>query len=200
VPREYFVLVEFHSSARIDTPPARHLDHLRLCAESRPRLCERGEMEITLQPLTKEAFAPFGDLHDLATFGGRFYYVDALGVLRGSAAACLSVALREPTPGRPFSSNVLDRHEFSSQTFIPVNAGRWLIIVAPHVPQGGPDIRKARAFIADGRVGLTYRANTWHHGLTTLDRAGSFAIFMWKAGTGDEEFVPVEPFTVQIPE
>jgi ureidoglycolate lyase len=157
-------------------------------------------MEITPQPLTREAFAPFGDIIDMPTSAGRFYHDDALGNLRSGASPSLSVALRPPTPDRPFRSDMLERHEFSSQTFIPADVGRWLIVVAPHAAQGGPDARKALAFIADGRVGVTYRANTWHHGLTTLDRPGTFAIFMWKAGSQDEEFVTVEPFAVQIPE
>jgi len=156
-------------------------------------------MEITPQPLTKEAFAPFGDLIDMPTAAGRFYYDDALGNLRPGASPSLSVALKAETPERPLKSEMMERHEFSSQTFIPVDVGRWLIVVAPHAAKGGPDMMQARAFIADGTHGVTYKANTWHHGLTTLDRPGSFAVFMWKAGTEDEEFVAVEPFTVKIP-
>jgi ureidoglycolate lyase len=155
-------------------------------------------MEITPQPLTREAFAPFGDLIDMPAAAGRFYHDDALGDRRSSAMPSLSVALAAPSSDRPLAVDLLERHEFSSQTFIPVDVGRWLIVVAPHAAQGGPDTAKAIAFIADGRVGVTYRADTWHRGLTTLDRPGSFAIFMWKAGTKDEEFVPVEPFTVKI--
>lgn len=158
-------------------------------------------MKITPQPLTKEAFAPFGDIIDMPTAAGRFYHDDALGDRRGAGAApSLSLALKAPTPDRPFRSDMLERHAFSSQTFIPIEVGRWLIVVAPHAARGGPDTTKALAFIADGRVGVTYKADTWHHGLTTLDRPGRFAIFMWKDGTaGDEEFVPVPPFTVAIP-
>ena len=48
----------------------------------------------------------------------------------------------------------------------------------------------ARAFIANGQQGVTYKPDTWHHGLTTLDQPGRFAVFMWRAGTKDEEFVP----------
>ena len=49
-------------------------------------------------------------------------------------------------------------------------------------------------------IARTYRPDTWHHGLTVLDRPGRFAIFMWRDGTkGDEEFVPVPPFTICIP-
>jgi ureidoglycolate lyase len=81
---------------------------------------------------------------------------------------------------------------------VPVDVARWLIVVAPHAAQGGPDMAGARAFIATGQQGVTYRPNTWHHGLTTLDQPGRFAVFMWRAGAQDEEFVPVEPFTVRI--
>ena len=57
-----------------------------------------------------------------------------------------------------------------------------------------------RAFIATGQQGVTYKPNTWHHGLTVLDKPGRFAVFMWRdGGKGDEEFVPVEPFTIRIP-
>ncbi len=156
-------------------------------------------MEITPQPLTKEAFAPFGDIINMPRDAGRFYYDDALGNLRANGQPSLSVALKAETPDRPLTSDLLERHEFSSQTFIPVDVGRWLIVVAPHAAQGGPDMTALRAFIADSTMGVTYKANTWHHGLTTLDKPGSFAVLMWKAGTSDEEFVPVAPFTVRIP-
>jgi ureidoglycolate lyase len=156
-------------------------------------------MEIKPQKLTREAFAPFGDVIDMPREAGRYYHDDALGDQRPGASPSLSVALKAETPERPLKSEMMERHEFSSQTFIPVEVGRWLIVVALHAAKGGPDMTEARAFIADGSQGVTYKANTWHHGLTTLDRPGSFAVFMWKAGTADEEFVPVEPFTVKIP-
>ena len=155
-------------------------------------------MEIVPQPLTKEAFAPFGDVIDVPKAAGRIYYDEALGNLRPHASASLSMALREPTPDRPLKSEMMERHEFSSQSFVPVDVGRWLIVVAPHAATGGPDMAAARAFIATGAHGVTYKPNTWHHGLTTLDKPGSFAVFMWKAGAQDEEFVPVAPFTVRI--
>jgi len=100
---------------------------------------------------------------------------------------------------RPLRAEMLERHEFSSQSFVPVDVDRWLIVVAPHASRGGPDLAGLRAFIATGRQGVTYRPNTWHHGLTVLDRPGRFAVFMWRAGSKDEEFVPVTPFTVRIP-
>ena len=157
-------------------------------------------MEIVPQPLTKEAFAPFGDVIDVPEVAGRTYYEDALGNLRPTAHASLSVSLRPETADRPLQADLLERHEFSSQTFVPLDVERWLIVVAPHAKAGGPDLTGVRAFIASGKQGVTYRANTWHHGLTVLDRPGRFAVFMWRdGGKGDEEFVPVAPFTICIP-
>ncbi len=157
-------------------------------------------MQVDPQPLTKEAFAPYGDVIDLPTSTGRTYYEDALGNLRPAARPSLSVSQREPTSDRPLVADLLERHEFSSQTFVPLDVDRWLIVVAPHAKGGGPDVSAVKAFIADGRQGVTYKPDTWHHGLTTLDRPGRFAIFMWRdGGPGDEEFVPVEPFTIRIP-
>ena len=157
-------------------------------------------MDITPQPLTREAFAPFGDVIDIPDRAGRTYYEDALGSLRAGARPSLSVSLKAEAPDRPLKAEMLERHEFSSQTFVPIDVQRWLIVVAPHAAAGGPDLGGVRAFVATGKQGVTYKANTWHHGLTVLDRPGRFAVFMWRDGTkGDEEFVPVKPFTINIP-
>ena len=155
-------------------------------------------MDLTPQPLTREAFAPFGDVIDVPQEAGRTYYEDALGNLRGEAKPSLSMSFRVPTPDRPLKSELMERHEFSSQTFVPVDVARWLIVVAPHASAGGPDLAGVKAFIATGKQGVTYKPNTWHHGLTVLDKPGRFAVFMWRAGQKDEEFVPVKPFTVRL--
>ncbi|TMJ21300.1 MAG: ureidoglycolate hydrolase [Alphaproteobacteria bacterium] len=157
-------------------------------------------MEIVPQPLTKGAFAPFGEVIDVPQQAGRTYYEEALGNLRPTARPSLSMSFRPPTQDRPLESKLMERHEFSSQSFVPVDVARWLIVVAPHAAKGGPDMAAARAFIATGQQGVTYKPDTWHHGLTTLDAPGRFAVFMWRAGSKDEEFVPVPAFTVRIPE
>ena len=140
-------------------------------------------MEIVPQPLTPAAFAPFGDVFETPEAAGRKYYEDALGNLRSEAKPSLSLSFKPETPDRPIRSETMERHEFSSQTFVPVDVGRWLIVVAPHARAGGPDVAGLKAFVATGAQGVTYRPNTWHHGLTTLDRPGRFAVFMWLAGT-----------------
>lgn len=157
-------------------------------------------MEIRPQPLEASAFAAFGEVIAVPHETGRTYYEEALGNLRPYARPSLSLSLTPETAERPLRATMLERHEFSSQTFVPIDVARWLVVVAPHAVGGGPDVSALRAFIATGRQGVTYKANTWHHGLTVLDRPGRFAVFMWRdGGKGDEEFVAVPPFTVAIP-
>ena len=107
----------------------------------------------------------------------------------------------EPSSVGLLSVGVLERHEFSSQTFVPLSVSRWLVIVAPSSMDGRPDARRARAFVAGPRQGITYHAGTWHHGLTVLDTYGEFAVMMWRDdGPGDEEFVRLEEaFEVAVP-
>jgi ureidoglycolate lyase len=95
---------------------------------------------------------------------------------------------------------VMERHEFPSQSFLPLDVSGWIGVVAPSGADGGPDPSRAVAFLVGPGEGVTYHANTWHHPLTTLDRPARFAVVMWRDGTRtDEEFRTLAaPFTVDI--
>ena len=83
---------------------------------------------------------------------------------------------------------------------MPIDVARWLIVVAPHARAGGPDLARRQGLHRHRQAGRHLQPNTWHHGLTVLDKPGRFAVFMWRdGGKGDEEFVPVAPFTIRIP-
>lgn len=152
---------------------------------------------IIAKPLNAKDFAPFGDVLEMPKSPGRVYFQEALGNLRPHASASLSTTLKAPSPALPFEVNLLERHEFSSQSFMPAEVRSWMIVVAPHDAQGKPDLDRVQAFIADDTQGITYKPNTWHHGLTVFDAPAKFNIFMWRDNTkGDEEFVSVPPFLV----
>src|SRR5919108_5859303 len=157
-------------------------------------------MQLTAQPLRPEAFAPFGDVLQAPPDAGRIYYDKSLGNGRARATPSLSVVLVNPLASLPLEATRMERHEFSSQSFIPLDVGRWLVIVAPHAMTGGPDAEKARAFLAGPGQGITYGMNVWHHPLTVLDRRARFTVFMWLEGRKtDEEFVSLaKPLTVTV--
>jgi ureidoglycolate lyase len=157
-------------------------------------------MTLIAQALTPQAFEPFGDVFCRLDEPGRAYTEAALGNERPQAWPSVSIVHKLPRLELQLEVSELERHAHSSQTFVPMDCWRWVIVVAPHAAVGGPDAGRARAFIANGNQGVTYRANTWHHGLTVLDGPAHFAIFMWRDGTaGDEEIVPVAPFRVVCP-
>ena len=75
------------------------------------------------------------------------------------------------------------------------------MVVAPDSPNGGPDLARVRAFVANGNQGITYRRGIWHHGMTVLDETTEMAVLMWCDGSsGDEEFLDIDtPFEVVLP-
>ena len=153
-------------------------------------------MQIVLEPLTAEAFAPFGEVLEAPAEPGRTYFDRALGNRREGPWPSISISHRLPVT-LPLVSTTMERHPTSSQSFIPMEAGRWLVLVAPHDALGGPDMARARAFLARPDQGVTYGVDVWHHPSTVFDRPARFAIVMWRDGTArDDEFVEVPRFEV----
>lgn len=155
---------------------------------------------IVAEPLTPEAFKPFGTVLEASPTPGRVYVSETLANGRPHAPVCLSVATVEPKKELPLEVKVLERHEHSSQTFVPLSVSRYLVLVTLDAPGGGPDLTRLRAFVARAGQGVTYAMGTWHHPVTVLDTPASFAVLMWRDGTsGDEEFVPITtPLTVAV--
>lgn len=156
---------------------------------------------ITAAPLTADAFAPFGQVIERPADFGRIYYSEALANGRAVAKGSLSLTKSRPLEAPALTATKMERHEFSSQSFVPLDVSRYLVLVAPHGASGKPDHTKLHAFVARGDQGVTYGRNVWHHPLCVLDRPGQFAVFMWlDGGMGDEEFVDLPaPVTVAFP-
>jgi ureidoglycolate lyase len=154
-------------------------------------------MEIMARALTADAFAPFGDVVEAPPQSGRAYFGTSLGNLRPAAPPKLWMLTKQPSPFLPLRIETLERHAYSSQSFVPIEIGRWLVVVAPGDARGGPDVARARAFLPTPLQGVSYRPNIWHSGLHVFDRPARLTVFMWLDGTAaDEEIVPVAPFEV----
>jgi ureidoglycolate lyase len=155
-------------------------------------------LELIARPLTAAAFAPFGDVVEAPAKPGRAYFETSLGNLRPEARPRLWMLTKLPVAGLPLEIDSLERHPFSSQTFVPLEIGRWLVVVAPHAPGGGPDVKRAQAFLPTPLQGVSYRPDTWHSGLNVFDKPARLSVFMWLDGTAaDEEIVAVTPFIVK---
>jgi ureidoglycolate lyase len=147
-------------------------------------------MRLKIEPIDAAAFMPFGQLLPPQAPGhGRQELFEELQNERASARPRLSMATVEPK-ALPLTAAKMERHVHSSQVFVPVDSAGYLVVVAPHGADGMPDLGKIRAFRVPGDTGLNYRADTWHHPLSALERTGRFAILTFVDGTSaDEQFV-----------
>jgi ureidoglycolate lyase len=145
------------------------------------------QRSVTATAITEGAFAPFGDLI-LARPGERPDYSPGLANLRPAAGVNFTVVSLAPA-AVPVAVSEMERHPHSSQTFLPLTAARYLVVVAPDGADGGPDASRITAFTVPAGAGITYRAGVWHTGMACLDAPATFAVLMWRDfGPGDQEF------------
>ncbi len=144
-------------------------------------------MPIALKPLDVDAFAPFGQVITRpARAGDRASYEAGLSSHRPQATVRLWVNHVRPTT-LPLLATKLERHRYSSQTFLPLSVSRYIVITAPSLASGAPDVAGIVGFVAEGTQGITYAADVWHHPICALDEPASFAVLMWQDDSPSDE-------------
>lgn len=135
--------------------------------------------DIQCQPLTAEAFAPFGDVLDCAGepdklinagMCGRFHDRARMDFGDGQAG----VSLFKATPrALPYTLDLLERHPEGSQAFVPMSEHPFLVTVAPD-EDGAPGL--PLAFLTAPGQAINLLRGTWHGVLTPLHLPGLFAV------------------------
>ena len=131
-------------------------------------------------PLTKQAFARFGDVVETdgaapieinQGFARRVNDLANIDVTSGGAAVNISLFDARPRPS-PIAIALMERHPLGTQLFMPLQDKPWLVLVCtdPH------DATSYRAFTASGRQGVNYARNVWHHPLLTLSEGQRFLV------------------------
>ena len=136
---------------------------------------------LEIQPLTRTAFARFGDLveADPASMrlinGGTTERFHALGHAQalGEGAEVIISLFRGQPRALPYSVDMMERHPLGSQSFHPLQDRPWLVVVARD--EGGRPGRPL-VFLARGDQGVNYRANVWHHPLMALEGPSDFLV------------------------
>lgn len=178
------------SSAPYSTPQTNNHGVASTSASLNKPLPDPALPRIPALPLTPEAFASYGNViqaypnpHHVpkgikvtsANFGSalKFNHVSPINAIshptdsKATQSPNFSVYHCTPTQslGGPlnasFEVRVLERHEYSSQSFLPLGGGsdRYLIIVALPGSDGKPDLHTLRAFVASSAQGFTYSVN-----------------------------------------
>ncbi|HVE08318.1 MAG TPA: ureidoglycolate lyase [Paraburkholderia sp.] len=141
----------------------------------------RASHTLAIEPLTRAAFAPFGDVIELdgakqipINLGTTIRYHDLANVDVGEQGGRALVNLFRGQPRTlPFEVKMLERHPLGSQAFIPLNDKPYLVVVAP---AGELDPAAIRAFVTSGWQGVNYAKGVWHHPLLALAEVSDFIV------------------------
>jgi ureidoglycolate lyase len=136
---------------------------------------------MNIEKLTREAFAPFGEVITIA--GARHYPINDGTTERYHDLAFIDVSdqggkplislFRSKPRSLPFEIRVMERHPIGSQAFIPLSKRPYLVIVAAPGPY---DERTMRIFLVDQGEGVNYAKGAWHHGLFALYEESDFIV------------------------
>jgi ureidoglycolate lyase len=145
--------------------------------------------EMTPQPLTAEAFAPFGQVIEASeraeriaiNYGHTTRFNDLAEIDVADRSGRAIVSLFRARPLDPPVLKVFERHPLGSQSFTPLQGRPFLVAVAP---VGDFDAAAVRLFRAAPHQGVNYAKGVWHHFLLPLEGESDFLVID-RGGPGD---------------
>ena len=134
-------------------------------------------MEIIIEPIkiTRKNFAKYGDLissDDIkplninAGYAKRFDNLANINTSKDEGKTIVSIfsALKRTFP---MKIDMMEKHPFGSQAFIPIKETTFLCFVAP--PGEFPKIDKIQSFIIPPKTGINYKPGIWHFPLISTE-------------------------------
>lgn len=120
--------------------------------------------DIAVHAITREGFAPFGEMIGPIEDGVPFGPDDAnLDLTRGTPRLYV---MRLPRKGRIFQQ--ITRHRSVTQCLAALEGKSWLIAVAPPYEldneKAEPELKDIKAFLVPGNVAIKLHRGTWHAG------------------------------------
>lgn len=144
-------------------------------------MAETVAISLKPEPLTRERFAPFGDVIEAsldsatAMNEARFQRFDDLcNIDMGGGNIAISVARCRAPTSLPLRVDMVERHPLGSQAFVPLKPCRMVVVVAPPGESVSP--QSLRAFVTNGKQGINYRRGTWHMPLIAFEAGQEFLI------------------------
>lgn len=134
---------------------------------------------LRVEPLTRAAFAAFGDVIDVASAATvytinegtaqRFHDLARIDTDAEGGRPIVSL-FRAQARALPFVVRMLERHPLGSQGFMPLGPHPYLVVVSE-----GPNATP-RAFLAQPGQGVNLHRGVWHHPLLALDATSDFLV------------------------
>lgn len=137
---------------------------------------------LTPQPLTRETFAPYGDVievtdavrHFSINGGNTERYHDLAAIEPGADGKVIVSIFRGQPRALPFPVEMMERHPKGSQAFVPLSGKPYLVVVA--APGPAPSVNDLRTFYARADQGVNYAVGVWHHPLLALETVCDFLV------------------------
>ena len=160
---------------------------------------------VTARPLTREAFAGFGDV--IETDGAEHFAInngkcerfhDLAKVEAAGPGGRVLINIFRGTPyAMPLALSLVERHPFGSQAFMPLSPAPFLVVVCHDGPNGPGE---PHAFVTAPGQGVSYPRNRWHAVLTPIGARQDFLV-VDRGGDGDnlEEHLFDEPYEIHLP-
>jgi ureidoglycolate lyase len=159
---------------------------------------------VTARPLTREAFAEFGEVIEAAgehypINGGkaeRYHALATADAYGPNARVVISIVKGTPYDF-PLRLAMVERHPLGSQAFVPLSPRPYLVVVC-HDHDGRPG--EPHAFVARAGQGVNYPRGRWHGVLTPIDQDQDFLV-VDRGGDGvnlEEHFFD-EPYQIHLP-
>jgi ureidoglycolate lyase len=144
---------------------------------------------IRLEPLTREAFAPFGDVLETDAVVGQLIncgHTQKFGKLAQVAVGEGGIAQLSIYRSRalvlPFRIQRVECHPLGSQAFYPLHQRPFPVVVAR--PGEAPGPADLRVFLSNGRQGVNLHPGVWHHYQLSLGQDSDYLVID-RAGEGD---------------
>ena len=139
-------------------------------------------LTLEIQPLTREAFAPFGEIieasdaaqHFTINAGNTERYHDLAHIEPGPNGRVIVSIFRGQPRSLPFTVQMMERHPLASQAFVPMSGRPYLVVVAP--AGAPPGVEDLKVFLARGDQGVNYATGVWHHPLLALEGVCDFLV------------------------
>ncbi|MFT3734794.1 MAG: ureidoglycolate lyase [Rhodocyclaceae bacterium] len=158
-------------------------------------------LQLTIERLSHEAFAPFGNVieasdavkHFPINAGNTERFHDLAALDAGEGKLVMSIFRGQPRT-LPFTVSMMERHPLGSQAFVPLSGLPYLVVVAP--PGPAPTAADLRCFIAKAEQGVNYAPGVWHHPLLGLHAVSDFLI-VDRSGPGNNcDEVELDPVAI----
>ena len=150
-------------------------------------------MVLETTPLEADAYGPYGslimaargDVEARSANQGRAKrynrLADFANLRLADASMNISVFRVDPYLKVSLDIRLLEKHPKSTQLFVPMNAERYLVIVA--LGDERPDLSTLKAFVARPHQAISYHPGVWHHPMVALDSSTDFVCMSYEDDT-----------------